>query len=786
MQHARVTGFLNLTALLVGLVVYGCTGSKAINTPGGRKSAAAVPCPTKGPAKLTEESLNLDASSAVQSQSKSGGALQLFDVLGRGGYVTIGFYGVETGLDAFKAPFENGSKVTFSNANGVVDILNIPYCVKATNPSDQQLQRCLSRSAWNKISLSSADKSRVRSAWQPKQFFKNCTAQFTVDPGDGGIQNGRFRVRVWTAEHCFQPSYSTHVVLRAYVPPESASALAGWKGGYVPISLDETDGISFRNKLLAATRGGGELNDPDLVKKLFILRSLDGRSANSYQETLQSMCLDKYSSLPKLTDPATPGRSVEAKFVDCLTVTDVSTFKGTIFSANLSQKNSNQLPASYMDVSESVIRRHREIALDVIAKKSEQANVSSIDSNLKNLFSFAPEMKEYVSASQFAISIFDGILHSRRMEAMQFEQMGGGGASPGANLNADLFAGLADYITMLKLDYSTVGLNDLVTMLTSYLKIEGAANIVSKFVCSLVNKSSCVDFYVSPPDTARLEEIALGKKTANIWAYLGKRLNAFILKTNNLLAFDGKPHPLKILPEDSDYISNLKTSALWTKFSLEVMLMKKNPVADIPALAPFAQLVQSLVVNNCKAAGWGGALFPVLGNVGFPAGGQVFRALALTGLNEELTIVPINETASNFDTSQCQGMSVRESLGIGKAFLPGNNQLQILRPEKAAFAVRVDSSALDSGQSDAPYRYLTSRVVYKFQGSAGDAVQVTSPSDSGLAISFLGIPALVLSAHNGGLVNGVVFPELPEISTPDPDTGLPVDASGRTILNCAP
>jgi hypothetical protein len=63
------------------------------------------------------------------------------------------------------------------------------------------------------------------------------------------------------------------------------------------------------------------------------------------------------------------------------------------------------------------------------------------------------------------------------------------------------------------------------------------------------------------------------------------------------------------------------------------------------------------------------------------------------------------------------------------------------------------------------------RVVYRFEAASREEADVVSPSDSGALWTFLGIPAFAITSHNGELTNGVVFDDIPDINTIDPDRG---------------
>lgn len=742
------------------------------NSPTIRKSSAAAPCPKKQTvSRLSESELSLAAPKSLSSTEKPGS-------FNGGGYISIQFFGVETNLEIFKSPSENlfGKKVEFGNPKGVVDVLNIPYCTLPSAGIDSsRLKKCVSRSAWSLLSSQQTWLKQVTSApWNPRVLYKECTALVTIDPDDKVNSSSQQRLRLWTAEHCFQPSYAKEVIFKVSYLTEDKAKLAA--SDYVSMTLNKIDSLEYVKKILAKGGGAGKENDPLLKEKLFILRSLDGRSAETYKRSLTEGCLNKST---KITGS---GSSAKLKYVDCFTTADMATFKATVEKNRFAEIERDKLMSSERSLGADDLRNRRNVALARIVKLDAEA--SGMLSALRipspvALESMVPILGRTVSFGEMLTSQMDGIQHGRRYEAMEFERSPEG-VAPGIEVGGGI---LGEDFRRMRFNFSSsdfireAGLlvNQILPGVTSVACTVGSLIPTADAITGAV----CPTYQMSPPDTAQLEEMQIGKST-NLQAYFSKRLQVLLLGLGNSKLPEG--HPLKILPSDNDSLANMKMGAIWTRVMFEAATLRKNPFSESVFYGGLSSFFQQALQATCPSAEFAGQLFPVFANL-VTKNGLAFGKASLLGGGASLKILPVvrpGDPVPEFVAASCgSGTSIVRDLGAGQMI--GSYFV----PNEAVVGLDVDNSALSLPADKAAYEYMAGRVAYRYEGASGDSPSLVAPSDSGMGWTFLGFPSFALSSHNGNLTNGVVFTEMPDINTPDPDAGVAVDSQGRLIINCS-
>ncbi len=742
------------------------------NSPSIRKSSAAAPCPKKQTvSRLSESELSLAAPKSLSSTEKPGS-------FNGGGYISIQFFGVETNLEIFKSPSENlfGKKVEFGNPKGVVDVLNIPYCTLPSAGIDSsRLKKCVSRSAWSLLSSQQTWLKQVTSApWNPRVLYKECTALVTIDPDDKVNSSSQQRLRLWTAEHCFQPSYAKEVIFKVSYLTEDKAKLAA--SDYVSMTLNKIDSLEYVKKILAKGGGAGKENDPLLKEKLFILRSLDGRSAETYKRSLTEGCLNKST---KITGS---GSSAKLKYVDCFTTADMATFKATVEKNRFAEIERDKLMSSERSLGADDLRNRRNVALARIVKLDAEA--SGMLSALRipspvALESMVPILGRTVSFGEMLTSQMDGIQHGRRYEAMEFERSPEG-VAPGIEVGGGI---LGEDFRRMRFNFSSsdfireAGLlvNQILPGVTSVACTVGSLIPTADAITGAV----CPTYQMSPPDTAQLEEMQIGKST-NLQAYFSKRLQVLLLGLGNSKLPEG--HPLKILPSDNDSLANMKMGAIWTRVMFEAATLRKNPFSESVFYGGLSSFFQQALQATCPSAEFAGQLFPVFANL-VTKNGLAFGKASLLGGGASLKILPVvrpGDPVPEFVAASCgSGTSIVRDLGAGQMI--GSYFV----PNEAVVGLDVDNSALSLSADKAAYEYMAGRVAYRYEGASGDSPSLVAPSDSGMGWTFLGYPSFALSSHNGNLTNGVVFTEMPDINTPDPDAGVAVDSQGRPIINCS-
>lgn len=254
MVQFRMVRSGSVSAVLVVGTVLGCTNSSPTTVvPGktgkmGAIGADGKPCTKSAGIRLDGGGeLNLTAPENPSGGQQTIKPVTLVRNIENGGWLDVGFWGIS--VPKFGVP---------GNRLGYVEVLNIPYCTQTVSlKSDSELwiNRCLNQEWKERFKDDASAKSEFMSQFRrPTEVHKRCTASFTIDPEDLKVENNKYRVRVWTAEHCYQPAYSTNVVLQLYHKQENG-------GVYVPLLMNEPDGKVWRDKVLAVGGGGGAAND---------------------------------------------------------------------------------------------------------------------------------------------------------------------------------------------------------------------------------------------------------------------------------------------------------------------------------------------------------------------------------------------------------------------------------------------------------------------------------------------------------------------------------------------
>ncbi|MFZ9519811.1 MAG: hypothetical protein ACO3A4_04980 [Silvanigrellaceae bacterium] len=799
-------------AILLLLVAGGCAGN-SISTKGGNvvgtkkgSATSSQNCqkgsvearltgsiPPGGPLGLTTTQEGVDAARDSTKLTK---------LLRTGGYVDISFHGVATNMAKFQ---DEG------NPSGYVDVLNIPYCTATDSPgpsADLWISRCLSRVVQRTLQDLSV-KNEFLSKWQkPRLTSKRCTAQFSMDPKDTVQSSGGDRLRVWTAEHCYQPAYADAVTLQVFLPVALTKPSFNLdRGAYVPVQLSDTDGGSWRRKIISTAGGNGLASDPKLNEKILILRSTDGRSSQSYMSTLEKFCVNySEADFPKLNGEP-------PKFVDCFSMSDVGTFKGTISSAQIQSSQNSILDKT----GANALEKGRKLAVDYIRGESLKAGADPGDNQLVNSFNnVLSGTGKLLSVNKFLLSIADGLQHGRRLQAYDYEMRI---AVPSELKDTDSedtkknlprylfgvtsreqifprFVPFQKYFTIVSSDFpADLGkpgrLQEFVSQTAcNYIEEKVGGGILGGIVnagVGAITGTNCARRDFQPPDSEALEELALkDAQSFDLLEFVSRRPGVFLFKIF-LSAMTDANHPLAVRSTDSMYTANLKFMAFQLRFWFEVLLMNKEPFKEAPRVQGLARAMQGVLQATCALAptflgangdkstlgGRLGALaFPVFGNASVAGGPLFFNFLAPVAKNNPVAVIPIGmDDGVSYAGTSCDDLFSRPA-GFG-AF----DQTPVgIKPKSTVYGVRINNNYLTPGPEQDLMKYVSSRVVFKFEGvDANDGFQTAGPGDSGTMFTFLAMPSFVLSTHNGVRVNGVVLPQLPELNEP---VANPANGSG--------
>jgi len=769
------------SALGAALVASACSPSPSNAVgPGLRKASAQAPCSkSKNGQKLTGSELNLsEGSRAIAKQAEPS----------TGGYISIRFYGISTQEKLFKNPIQTAidKDVEFGNPLGVVDVLNIPYCTTAApRITEARLKSCVSRKAWEVFASNTELKERVtRSEWSPKLQYKRCTAMVTLDEDDAQPRNGIQRVRFWTAEHCYQPSYATEVIFHLSSSENAVNAASNSR--YVTLPVPQVDGIEYVKKVVSKD-GSGNQSDALLRQKLFILRSLDGRSAETYNLALNQGCLKNGSAV----FPSQSARKI--RYVDCFTTADIATFKASIAINRLGEVETEKLLPSERKLNADTLRDLRREALNRLVEldRKRPAVVESLlrqlGINAKIDFSRSvPFVRRVFSMSQMVTAQLDGIQTSRRIEAMNYEQKEQEKSGQEIFLSHTQLGGVQNQFKQVDFKFDDSDMDSeqipqkLISQFLCHQRIFDAGiagNLLSGFLCP---------FKMAPPDTAQLEEFTLGV-SPNLENYVAQRAQVFFLvKLGNRALPDN--HPFKILPTDSDSLANIKMGAAWTRTIFEAATLRVNPWSEVPEGSFWRETTNTFKLIFKVACPVSGVLlnswFPAYSNLKIGKS-TTFSGVPFSSSNEAVFIFPFGKNglgSANFESPKCRTLKKLLQPPVLLSKTDNTINAEVAIPVSPALGVDSDDTFINSGSDSAAYEYMARRLIYRFEGI--EEKREVVPTDSGTTWSLLGLPALTLSSHNGELTNGAVFPDMPDINTADPDAAAPVDAQGRPIVGC--
>ncbi|MEY2986730.1 MAG: hypothetical protein RJB13_251 [Pseudomonadota bacterium] len=783
------------------LVVVSCSpSSKRIPSPRVR-GAAAQPCPNSAN-NTTTKSVN-DGSALNLDPTFAQGAI----LRKAGGYILTEGFGIETGLDSHKSriTFSSGAKEIIGNPKGLIEVLNIPACTEGRPAIDKEtLERCLSRASWeelNSIKEKETYTKILNSPWSPRKIFKQCTASVTIDDHDFGDKlaldktSGFQRLRVWTAEHCYQQSYAKSVHL--FLPTAGVIDKTVSGSNYISLPLHSVDGIEFSRSVVTKNGGGGRRNDPNLDKKMFILRSMDGRSADTYQTTILNGCLLKGRS----PDPNSPFS--KSKYIDCFSNADLATFKAGVDLGRLDEVFNESIPPKQLsDVRRTLLKSIVEIEkkrfelIRAAEKRSESFRLTDqlVKDFLFNILSrvliaVLGELDDVFGLSALFVSQMDGISQARRLEAIQYEKTKFNIENPEAlgSFKDDLSSGTRAF----------------------------SGNLIDSVSCLFGGVLSCNQGTMDPPSTAKLEEDFGGvRSTGGLLERLKLKtkikLNLAKIIVSIMNSKMNDKHPLKVLPTDDEVQVSNKLGAVWTRLLFESSLMQSEPFADAPGYAEIAESLQDVITLLCPSSGAVDAVFPVFMNREISEspinGRKTFWQFGLLGPGT-LNIMPIVGTKVSSDVgfkgSLCEKRAkiYPSPIDFANALVPSG--ITTL-PRETIVAIDVDKELLclpiagpNEGEfienpnctleqfKQAAIKFMGRRVVYKFEGATQRPTNVLGPTDSGTLWTLMGLPAFALTSHNGELINGVVFDQIPDINTIDPDQAAPAtDAQGNPVGTC--
>ncbi len=756
--------------------------SNRISSPRLRGAAAAKPCPNSANNSTTQPVNDGSALALVLAPESSP------SIRKAGGYILTEGFGIKAGLESQKSrvTYSSGDEAQLGNPKGIMDVLNIPACTEPRPSIDERtLRRCVSRLSWEELNLPSeqATLSKILSSpWEPRKTFKQCTASVTIDGHDFGDllssnrSSGIQRIRVWTAEHCYQSSYAQNVHL--LLPTADLPELKDIRTRYLSVPLTQVDGIEFSRAMIAKNGGGGMAADSNLATKMFLLRSMDGRTSQSYADAVVKGCLLRQRELGAESPFA------KSKFVDCFTTADLATFKASI---NLADLSGNPLRESVSGTSLADARRV--LVRDILQKEKKRYDAlqNAASPMVQGLLSVLKVSADFFGFGELFISQMDGIAHSRRVESMLHEQQ-----EFSISTLADLGSFAPDF-RMYQYDASNVNYFELGFKLLRTLG-PNTADLGCSLLSVIPGLPVCPAYVMSPLHTVELES-RYYQPIRDLKTYMKLMLGKLIVTSLNPQMSDS--HPLKIKPADDEVVVSTKMGAIWTRLSFESALMRAEPFAEVPAYNSLGKAFQQLLKVTCPSAEFANQLVPVFLNRRDKVGQSVFASFGLLGPGT-LKIMPIVGTdvgdTAGFRTDVCGGGRASVVPGLG-AFVPRGG---VALPLESTVAIDVDDKLLclpvdgnenlecsAEGRRNAAINYMGRRVVYKFEGAEPNPANVVGPTDSGTLWTLLGLPAFALTSHNGDLVNGVVFDQIPDINTIDPDRTAPAtDAQGNPIGTC--
>jgi hypothetical protein len=388
--------------------------------------------------------------------------------------------------------------------------------------------------------------------------------------------------------------------------------------------------------------------------------------------------------------------------------------------------------------------------------------------------------------SQMVTAQLDGIQASRRIEAMNYEQKEQEKAGQEIFSSHTQLGGVQNHFKQVDFKFDDSDLDSaqipqkLVSQFLCHQRIFDAgiaSSLLSGFLCP---------FKMAPPDTAQLEEFVLGR-SPNLENYIAQRAQVFFLiKLGNGALPDN--HPFKILRTDSDALANIKMGAAWTRTIFEAATLRVNPWSEVPAGSFWretTEVFKSVFKATCPASGvLLNSFFPTYSNLK-SGKSMFFSGIPFSASDEAVFIFPFGKNglgSANFESPECKTLKrmLQPPALLSKTDKTINAEVSI--PVSPALGVDADDTVISNAPDRAAYEYMARRLIYRFEGI--DEKREVVPTDSGTTWSLLGLPALTLSSHNGELVNGAVFPDMPDINTADPDAAAPVDAQGRPIVGC--
>jgi len=507
---------------------------------------------------------------------------------------------------------------------------------------------------------------------------------------------------------------------------------------------------------------------------------MDGRSAESYKSSVLEGCLLKKRQL------AATSPFKQSRYVDCFTTADVATFKAGIDLSNLSENPFNE---SFDGKSLAEVRRA--VLKDVLAKEKNRFDTLQKGSNpfVDGIVQIIGGVIDVFGFAEFVVSQMDGIGHSRRVEAMDYEQ------AEFSISSLDDLGSFSENFRTYRYDAASASYFELFFKLTNSFGPAGGQ--IGCIVAGGLNSiggilPSCPPYVLSPQHAVELEA-RYYQPVKDVKTFTKLLLGKFLVTSINPEMSDA--HPLKIKPTDDNFVVTTKFGAILTRLLFESALLRDEPFAEVREYNELGKTFQQFLRATCPSAEFANQTFPVL--INRKNKGQLFFMQTEVLGPGQLNLMPIVGTdvgnSESFNTSAaCKSAAVLPRLG---ALVPrGGNSV----PTEPTVAIDVDDKLLClpvdgnenpecsvEGRRNAATNYMGRRVIYKFEGAQPNPANIVGPTDSGTLWTFLLLPAFALTSHNGELVNGVVFDQIPDINTIDPDQAAPAtDAQGNPIGTC--